>query len=118
MRYLYESHLGSLYTSDEYLDYDYLYCDMCGESDWFIGVFNTINEFWNLIEDDCDIYGSGGYSMNYIYPIIVKEFNLSDKVEYKDSHQKDCGFCCNSYSSIIRRIEELIGRKIIRKRRR
>ena len=27
--YLYESHMGGLYTSENELDYEYLYCEQC-----------------------------------------------------------------------------------------
>lgn len=112
MKYLYESHMGGLYTSDEILDYDCLYCEICGDSDWLMGTFSHLKEFWDLIESHCDIYGSGGYCMEYIYPFIVREFNLPDKVDYRDEDQRYLGFCCNDYNSIIKRIEELIDRKV------
>lgn len=115
MKYLYENHMGGIYTSDAILDDDYLYCETCGDWDHFIGPFNTVNEFWSLIEKDCDIYGSGGYCMEYIYPIIVREFDLPDKIEYQDDYDECSGFCCNDYDSIINRIEELIGRKVERR---
>ena len=111
-KYLYESHLGGLYTSEEYLDD--LYCETCGDSDWLIGTFSTINEFWDLIEDKCNIECSGGYSLQYVYPIIVSEFELPDTVEYNDSYEQDCGYCCNNEQDILCRIEELIGRKVNR----
>ena len=34
--YIYEGHMGSLYVSDYILDYDDLYCEECGDSDWFL----------------------------------------------------------------------------------
>ena len=74
--YLYESHLGELYTSENKLDYEDLYCKQCRDSDWLIGEFNTIEEYWNLIKDDCSINGSGGWWLQNIYVDICKEFNL------------------------------------------
>lgn len=64
--YIYESHLGGLYTSDEYLDYDDLYCEQCGDSDWLIGYADTKREAWDLLTDYIDIDGSGGYSHDHI----------------------------------------------------
>lgn len=58
--YLYESHMGGLYTNENELNYENLYCEQCGDSDWLIGEFNTIKEYWDLIKDDCSINGSGG----------------------------------------------------------
>ena len=45
--YIYEGHMGGLYTSDEPLDYEDLYCDQCGDSDWLIGYAETKEEAWN-----------------------------------------------------------------------
>ena len=36
-KYIYESHMGGLYTSDYDLPFDRLYCDTCGDSDHLIG---------------------------------------------------------------------------------
>ena len=111
MKYLYDRHLGGLYTSDEELDYDYLYCEQCGDSDTLIGSFSTIQDFWNLIKEECDINGSGGYSLQYVYPILVSEFDLPDNVRYENDYERDCGFCCNSEREILTRIEELVKEK-------
>lgn len=35
--FLYESHLGGIYTTDKEQNPDELYCEECGDSDWFIG---------------------------------------------------------------------------------
>ena len=42
--YKYEGHLGGLYTSDDVLDYEDLYCEECGDSDWLIGYAETREE--------------------------------------------------------------------------
>ena len=46
--YIYEGHMGGLYTSDEPLDYEDLYCEECGDSDWLIGYAETREDAWNL----------------------------------------------------------------------
>lgn len=109
MRYLYESHLGNLYISDYYINDDELYCEECGDSDWLLGQFDSIEEFWNLIEDQVDICGSGGYKLQYIYPIIVGEFELDDKLDFDKDWPH---YCTWDDERIIGRIEELIGREI------
>ena len=48
--YIYESHLGGLYTSDSYLDYKDTYCEECGDSDWFLGEFKDWEDFIGQIE--------------------------------------------------------------------
>lgn len=115
MRYLYESHLGSLYISDDYIDDDELYCEECGDSDWLLGQFNSIEEFWNLIEDKVDIRGSGGYALQYIYPIIVVGFELDDKLDFDNGIDWPL-YCTWDDERIIGRIEELIGREIVYER--
>ena len=39
--YIYQGHMGSLYTSDDALDYEDVYCEECGDSDWLIGYAET-----------------------------------------------------------------------------
>ena len=68
--YIYEGHLGSLYTSDNQLDYEDLYCEECGDSDWLIGYAETREDAWNLLKDDTDIYDSGGWNYNYVQEFI------------------------------------------------
>ena len=108
MAYLYESHMGGLFSTDDMLSPDECYCEECGDSDWLIGEYATLNDFWNLIKDDCDINGSGGYDLTYVYPIIVKEFDLLYEVTYENDYLKDCEFCSNSEEEILRNIEEEI----------
>lgn len=110
MSYLYQGHMGTLYTSGYYIGPEELYCKSCGDSDWLLGEYETLNEFWDLIEGKCDINGSGGWCLQYVYPIIVSEFKLSDKIEYED--QLHC-ICNTNDKDIINRIEELIGRKVV-----
>ena len=44
MIHLYENHLGGYYTADEY-DEDFLEtCEDCGDSDWYIGRYDTMEE--------------------------------------------------------------------------
>lgn len=64
--YIYESHMGSLYTSDYPLDYEQTYCETCGCSDWLIGYAETREEAWNILKDDTNINGSGGWDYDYI----------------------------------------------------
>ena len=55
---VYESHLGGLYFLDEVLDWDSLYCEQCGDTDWHLGHADTWQEVLGLIteidEDDGD----------------------------------------------------------------
>ncbi len=64
--YIYESHMGSLFVSDDELDYEQTYCETCGDSDWLIGYAETREEAWNLLKDDTNINGSGGWDYDYV----------------------------------------------------
>lgn len=67
--YIYQGHMGELFVSYCELGYESLYCETCGDSDWLIGYAETREEAWNLLKDDTDIDGSGGWNYDY-----VKEF--------------------------------------------
>ena len=42
--YIYENHLGGLYTTDEELSFEELYCEVCGDSDYLLGYAETREE--------------------------------------------------------------------------
>lgn len=62
--YLYESHLGGVFATTESIDWGYLYCDSCGDSDQFIGYFETEEELKELLN------GLKHYSKKYINEIV------------------------------------------------
>ena len=65
--YVYESHLGGLYTSDDYIPYDELYCEQCGDSDYEIGSFDTFEEFLRYYADNIYVDPwDGGYSLDLV----------------------------------------------------
>lgn len=49
--YIYGSHLGGLYATDEERSKESLYCEMCGDWDWFYGQAETREEAWDLLKD-------------------------------------------------------------------
>ena len=49
-KYVYESHMGGLYTSEYPLPWEDLYCDSCGDSDWELGYCETRAEAKEHIE--------------------------------------------------------------------
>ena len=73
--YIYENHMGGLYTSEEPLDYEDLYCEQCGDSDSLIGFAKTRKEAWRLLKDHTDINGSGGFNCSYIQEFINNNWN-------------------------------------------
>ena len=64
--YIYQSHMEGSITSDDELDYEQTYCETCGDSDWLIGYAETREEAWDLLKDDTNIDGSGGWDYEYI----------------------------------------------------
>ena len=50
--YIYENHLGGLFTSDRELSYEECYCETCGDSDWLIGETDTREEVLELLRDE------------------------------------------------------------------
>lgn len=69
--YIYEGHLnGALYTSEEPLDYEDLYCEECGDSDNLVGYAETKEEAWDLLKDNVDVAGSGGWDYSYVQKFI------------------------------------------------
>lgn len=74
--YIYEHHMGGLYVSDTYLDYDETYCEQCGGSDWLVGCANTGEDAWNLLKYDTDINGSGGWGYEYVRELILDNWNF------------------------------------------
>lgn len=73
--YIYESHLGHLYMSHQELSHKDTYCEQCGDSDWLIGYATTREEAWDLLKDDVDIDGSGGWDYVYIREFINKNWD-------------------------------------------
>jgi hypothetical protein len=52
--YFYENHLGgNIYTTDYEQDYDDLYCDECGDSDTFLGEYDSWIDFIKDLDPDC-----------------------------------------------------------------
>ena len=45
--YIYENHMGGVYSSNELLDEEFLYCETCGDYDWLIGEADTREEAWS-----------------------------------------------------------------------
>lgn len=109
--YLYEAHMGGLYTSENRYSYHELYCETCGDSDWELGEFETLEEFWNLISDNVSVDGSGGWSLQYILPLIAGLFDYSFNVNYESVYEQEQGYCCNSDDNILAQIKDAIKKE-------
>ena len=72
--FIYEGHKGGLFVTEEPLSYEECYCETCGDSDWMIGEADTREEAWNLLKDDTDINGSGGWNYEYVQNFLDEYF--------------------------------------------
>lgn len=50
--YIYENHMGGLFTSDRELSYEECYCETCGDFDCLIGEADTREEVLKLLRDE------------------------------------------------------------------
>ena len=50
--YIYENHMGGLFTSEWELTSEECYCETCGDSDWLIGEADTREEALELLKDE------------------------------------------------------------------
>lgn len=98
--YIYESHMGGLYATEEQQDYEGLYCEQCGDSDWEIGRADTMDEAWEMVKpgdlpcmdcphaaeedweycnnkckEDVDTSWGHGYSLKYVMEFLAENFD-------------------------------------------
>ena len=64
--FVYENHLGGLYCTDYEKDWDDLYCEQCGDSDWFVGEFDSAKDVLAYMADDIDVDNSGGWILDML----------------------------------------------------
>ena len=97
MTYVYSSHLGGLYCSDEELDWDDLYCEQCGDSDWFIGEFDSAKDVLAYMADDIDVDNSGGWILEMLLedlksfddvPSLAEAENIVRKNRHKEIEEE------------------------------
>lgn len=72
--FIYENHLGGLYTSSEEIPFEELFCETCGDCDFLIGEADTREEAWKLLKDDTDINSSGGWAYDYIQEFLSEHW--------------------------------------------
>lgn len=78
--FIYESHMGGLYVTDEILDYEECIA-VCGDSDTYIGTANDSKGAWNLLKELTNIDGSGGYNKKFIENFIKENFETEESEE-------------------------------------
>jgi len=74
--WVYEGHLGGLYTSDYPEDPEDLYCEQCGDSDWEIGYFETFADFLKYYADNIHVdEGDGGFDLDFVISSVMYSFD-------------------------------------------
>ena len=107
MKYVYESHMGGIYLSDDYLSVEETYCDQCGDYDYLLGQGETLEELWNVLKEhtalfdirkcdncphredydycneNCEEYAkSGGYTVSHVMEVLHEAFPDDKKWNY------------------------------------
>lgn len=98
--YIYEDHMGGLYTSDRELSYDEVHCEQCGDTDLLIGYAATKEEAWNLLKEDVDINGSGGWGYEYVIGFLDANWDggfVPTTYVYTDRNCPECGESLDVY---------------------
>lgn len=93
LMYIYEGHLGSLYTSDRVLEWEETHCEICGDTDWLIGYAATKEEAWGLLEDATDINGSGGWNYEYVMEFLNDNWDDDYVPTIHEYDRMDCPEC-------------------------
>lgn len=84
--YVYESHLGGLYTSDDHIPFDELYCEQCGDSDRCLGWYDTFKEFLESNADNIEVGdGWGGYLLESVIEEVGYAFD--DNMTYEEAKE-------------------------------
>ena len=73
--WVYESHLGGLYTSTKQIPFDHRYCEDCGDVDEEIGYANTRAELTKMVEEYDRRFGCyrAGHIINKAFPLTLGE---------------------------------------------
>ncbi len=63
--YIYESHTGGMYVSDEDIEPEYLHCEQCGDYDVLLTQVSNLEELSSFLRSQVSLFGSGGYSLDH-----------------------------------------------------
>ena len=70
--FLYENHMGGLFFMEEELDWEDLYCETCGDTDFPLGECSTREEALDLIAAEGRPYGR--YDPEYVKELLDETF--------------------------------------------
>lgn len=83
--YFYENHLyGNIYTTDYEQDYDDLYCEECGDSDTFVGEYDSWEDFIKEYDSDGWPFLDGQSLAECADIAIDKVYELNPKIKVYD----------------------------------
>lgn len=110
--WLYQSHMGGFFFSNEKLDPETLYCEECGDSDWELGEFDSIADAWDALEEDGGIdigdagkykgkveEHAGGYAAKYVFNNLMAEYFPYVRLISPENGEK--GTCCVKEEDIL-----------------
>ena len=84
--YFYENHLGgNIYTTNYEQDYDDLYCEECGDSDTFLGEYDSWEDFIKDYDPDSWPFLSGQSLAEYADITIDEVYELNPKIKKYDA---------------------------------
>ena len=78
LKYIYRSHMGGLYVSDEKIKSEDLYCETCGDSDEYIGPASNSEEAWELLKP-LTCCGENDFGLLLLYVMNFLEENFFSK---------------------------------------
>lgn len=83
MRWVYDGHLGTFYTTDKPMPQESLYCEQCGDYDWEMGGFATLEDFLIAYADVIQLPDSEewGYDLEYILRTLGHDFESGLTIE-------------------------------------
>lgn len=114
MKWLYDGHLGTIYSTDYRQSIEECYCETCRDCDQCLGTFNNPKDWWFLVKDKCDIGGCGGYDLQYIFVIFSMEFDdIICDIKYRNYNEQAQGICCNTEEDILNQIDKIIRGQVI-----
>lgn len=77
MKYLYRSHMGGFYTTDEKQPNEELFCETCGDWDEYYGEAATKADLWAMMVPELSVFGSGGVSLNSAYQALTSRYPIA-----------------------------------------
>ena len=105
--YLYESHMGGFYATENKLEDTY--SETCNEFDDLLGKVNTFEDAWNLVKEKCAYDNGDGISLQYAFPNLCNIFHIYEDVPLDEN---DESFTTLTDDEILFSISRIIDKPI------